>query len=88
MASTRFQDDLPIDGYEDRIGSIVNDLFAQWEGFEDYVQSIDVNRWRYFKEKRDATTNEIRVNANWQGYYKGVTLNNDLRAYFVDRSED
>ena len=88
MASTRFQDDLPIDGYEDRIESIVNDLFAQWEGFEDYVQSIDVNRWRYFKEKRDATTNEIRVNANWQGYYKGVTLNNDLRAYFVDRSED
>lgn len=88
VASTRFQDDLPIDGYEDRIGSIVNDLFAQWEGFEDYVQSIDVNRWRYFKEKRDATTNEIRVNANWQGYYKGVTLNNDLRAYFVDRSED
>lgn len=87
VASTRYQDDIPIEGYKERIGIILNDLFAQWEGFEDYVQLIEENRWRYFKEKRDVATNEIRVNANWQGYYKGVTLNNDLRAYFMDRRD-
>lgn len=82
VASTCYQEELPIDMFEEKISVILEDLFARWDRFETYVQSLDVNKWRYFKEKRDEETNEIRVNANWQGYYKGVTLNNDLQAYF------
>jgi hypothetical protein len=88
VASTYYQNDISIDDFGEKIDAILEDLFTQWDGFETYVQSLDENRRRYFKEKRDEATNEIRVNANWQGYYKGVTLNSDLRAYFVDKREE
>lgn len=65
----------------------MTEILGEWEDFETYVQSVAENKKQYFKEKHDEASDKLRVDANWQGYYKGVTLNNDLYAYFVAKQE-
>lgn len=87
VASLSFQDDFEINAYEEKVDSILTEILGKWENFETYVQSVAENKKRYFKEKHDEASDKLRVDANWQGYYKGVTLNNDLYAYFVAKKE-
>lgn len=83
VASLNFRDEMHADTYETEIESVITGIFNQWKDFENYAQSLEGNKNRYFKETKEEATNEIRVDANWQGYYKGVTLNGDLYQYFV-----
>lgn len=88
VASLRYRADISTDTYDTEIESIITEIFSEWNDFEKYAQSLEVNKNRYFKETKDDTTKEIlRVDANWQGYYKGVTLNGNLYQYFVVRKQ-
>lgn len=54
----------------------------EWPKFEKYVRTIDVNRNYYFKEVYDKATGDKTIETNWAAYYKGRTLNDDLKNYF------
>lgn len=56
-------------------------IIGRWNDFEKYVMKSSENQKYYFKEqsREDATK---QVDANWQGYYKGRTLQADLDAFF------
>ena len=46
------------------------------------VRADDTNKYYYFRELYDPQTGEKTVDANWGAYYKGRTLNRDLKAFF------
>jgi hypothetical protein len=58
----------------------VNSTLEKWLEFEDYA-SKQIDNWIYFKTIRNSDDEKIQVN-NYDGYYKGRTLDRDLDAFF------
>ena len=46
------------------------------------VPVVPSNKYYYFRELYDPQTGEKTVDANWGAYYKGRTLNRDLKVFF------
>ncbi|MFK3989076.1 AIPR family protein [Psychrobacter sp. NPDC064578] len=55
-------------------------ILSKWLGFEKYVVNLDSNK-SYFREIVDQDTQEVRLISNFDGYYKGKTLNSQLEKY-------
>lgn len=66
-----------INSIEEHIMSVID----QWLAFEKYVSEKPENRF-YFRVYEDGETGEITRDYNYDGYYKGRTLNADLLQYF------
>lgn len=83
IAGHRFQPDWDPKEYREHVYDSVSEILSKWDDFEKFVQQKDDNKAYYFKESKDLETGEIRINANWQSYYKGRTLMRDLAEYFA-----
>jgi hypothetical protein len=59
----------------------VDDIIDKWLDFEEYASKKAENS-RYFNMHAKEDTEEIIRVYNYDGYYKGRTLNSDLAAYF------
>lgn len=82
LTAKYYDEDLPVDRYDDEILEKLNVLASQWSGFEQYVRTTDQNKKHYFKEIFDKITGELTIETNWTSYYKGRTLIADLSSYF------
>ena len=82
VVSHRYNDHIFPTNFEESIDHELNSIVSDWEIFETYVRTLEINRQYYFKEKFDSNTGEKTIEANWSSYYKGRTLNNDLKNYF------
>ena len=74
--------------YNKKLEEALKTIFSQWADFEKFVQQLPDNKQYYFIEEKDPQTGEMRINANWQGYYKGRTLLRDLKDFFFANSGD
>jgi len=77
----RMSEDKDIDSVE----NIVNDVLSRWLDFESFAISCLTNS-TYFKIYIDPDTEEKQKELNFSGYYKGRTIDNDLKTYFFDSS--
>lgn len=82
VVSSQFNLDLDLKLYDDFIKQKLEYVISKWNEFEESARNDELNRGRYFKETVDPLTQEKRVDANWQGYYKGRTLLYNLRSFF------
>lgn len=82
VVSHYYKDSLPLDKYNESIEENLKNVIDEWPKFEKYVRTTDLNRNYYFKEVYDKATGEKTIETNWASYYKGRTLNDDLKNYF------
>jgi hypothetical protein len=62
----------------------VEAVLAQWIDFENYARQQNHNYQRnYFRRVTDPSTGKETLETNFDGYYKGRTLNQDLAAFFA-----
>ena len=83
VVSLQYRNDIATNMYDAEIDTILANVLGRWAEFEKYALSLEANKNRYFIMIKDEKTKEVLVDANWQGYYKGMTLNNDLYDFFV-----
>lgn len=82
VISHRYNESLNPSDFEESIDKELTDIISKWEEFEKSVRADDTNKYYYFRELYDPQTGEKTVDANWGAYYKGRTLNRDLKAFF------
>ena len=82
VVSHRYIENLRPSEYDESIDRELTDVISRWGDFEKYVMSDETNRDYYFREVFDQDTGEKTVYVNWTYYYKGRTLNRDLKNYF------
>jgi hypothetical protein len=76
VCASRWTDTAPEDA-----PSLVEDVLAQWIGFELHARDEAPNS-AYFGKFTDPETGEVRQELNHDGYYKGRTVNADVRSFF------
>ena len=75
----KFNDDWEKTEYQINAQSITDQVLNKWKDFENYIiQQID-NSY-YFYEYKDESNN-IRTIYNFDGYYKGYTIDNNLKDF-------
>lgn len=82
VVSHRYNEHINPSEFSESIDRELSEIISRWEDFEKYVRSEDANKYYYFRELYDQQTGEKTIEANWGSYYKGRTLNHDLRTYF------
>lgn len=82
VVSHRYNDTIGPSEFSDSISVELSNVILKWEDFEKYVRADDDNKYYYFHEIFDPNTGERTVEANWSAYYKGRTLNRDLKLFF------
>ncbi len=83
VASKHFDESLAPQQYDEKASEIVSSILARWRGFEQAAMQNEENRTYYFREQAGGTADLKQVDANWQGYYKGRTLQGDLDKFFT-----
>jgi hypothetical protein len=66
---------------------IVNLILSLWLKFEEFAVIKPTNK-TYFRAYVDQDTNEKHRELNYSGYYKGRTLDTDLKDFFIQRPLD
>lgn len=82
VVSQKYSKDLNPADFEGKVMEELNNVISQWPEYEKYIRTDETNKNYYFREVYDQQTGEKTVETNWGGYYKGRTLNRDLRNYF------
>lgn len=80
VVASHFDATIAIADYDHHVSTVVADVLSRWNSFEQSAMKSEENRKYYFKEQGGKDMKQ--VDANWQGYYKGRTLQSDLDAYF------
>lgn len=83
VISNYYNDSFKHEEYEEKSKFIINQVLNKWLEFEDYIinQKHNVS---YFREIINPETQEIRKMLDYDGYYKGRTINNDISTYFKE----
>ena len=72
------------DEYKEKdIGVIVHDVLSNWIKFENSISKEKINN-SYFREVPDLETGKIRQIQNFDGYYKGTTINQQVKNFYLD----
>lgn len=82
VVSHRYNDNLSLIAFDDSVAENLKSVIEEWPSFEKYVRTTTLNKQYYFKEVFDKETGEKTIETNWAAYYKGRTLNDDLKAFF------
>lgn len=72
--SQKFDESWGVRDYDEKINEILEPILKEWNEFEEFAKSKDTQS-KYFNEK----------NANFLNYYKGRTLNRDLKEYWYKK---
>jgi len=65
-------------------GQRVNEILSHWLEFEGAVINMPHNQ-NYFREYTDEKTGLVTRDLNFDNYYKGSTLNQDLHKHFKSK---
>lgn len=82
VVSHRYHEHINPSDFKESIDRELTDIISRWEDFEKSIRLDDTNKKYYFREVYDQATGEKTIEMNWGAYYKGRTLNNDLKRYF------
>ncbi|HRH51498.1 MAG TPA: AIPR family protein [Panacibacter sp.] len=59
---------------------LINQLLKKWLSFEKWIINLPLNK-KYFREEIDEESKEITRYLNFDGYYKGTTINIDIKTF-------
>ena len=82
VVSQKYTENLNPADFEENVMRNLEIVINQWSDFEKFIRNDETNKKYYFREIYDQNTGERTVETNWASYYKGRTLNRDLRQYF------
>lgn len=82
VVSHRYNENINPAKFDESIDQQLKEIVNQWEDFEKFVRNDETNKKFYFREMFDQNTGEKTIDANWGAYYKGRTLNRDLKLFF------
>ena len=82
VVSHRYNEHINPSDFDDSISRELSEIISRWEDFEKSIRSDETNKKYYFREVYDQKTGEKTIETNWGAYYKGRTLNQDLKKYF------
>lgn len=80
VASRAHSKDIPNEGYDQKAKEETDKVLARWLGFESYV-ILQRHNGAYFLKTKDPNTGQEILEVNFDGYYKGSTLNRDLKSF-------
>lgn len=71
-------------GYEslNELDTHLKQIIGKWVEFERYAQERPKNN-SYFRKYKDQDTGVIKQDLNYEGYYKGRTIHEDLKSFFT-----
>lgn len=75
------KEEINVENYNSLIEKYSADILQEWIEFEEYVRDKKSNS-SYFKKYKDPETGQEIVEINFDNYYKGRTINEDLKSYF------
>jgi hypothetical protein len=81
LACRKCTDNMIDEGLEQAAEKAVNEYLEKWPAFEASVSSLPHNS-DYFTPSVDTGSDKVRYDMNWDNYYKGRNLNQDLKNYF------
>ena len=67
-------------------GNLVNEVLSKWLNFESFANSLSSN-YPYFSVYIDPSTEEQHKQLEYAGYYKGKTLDQNLRRFFFPNNK-
>ena len=83
VISNYYNDSFKNEEYEEKAQFIINQVLNKWLEFEDYIINEKHNS-SYFTEIINPETQEIRKMLDYDGYYKGKTINKDISTFFKE----
>lgn len=81
IVSRKFSEDIDIIDYEHSVKEAVNQTLEKWIVFENHVIKKQSNKDYFYKYQEE---NNIKTIYNFDGYYKGKTINKDLEEFDFD----
>lgn len=81
IVSRKFSDDLDITKYECSVKETTGQTLAKWIVFENRVIEKQSNKDYFYKYQEEG---DIKTIYNFDGYYKGKTINKDLEEFNFD----
>ncbi|OFX61503.1 MAG: hypothetical protein A2046_06665 [Bacteroidetes bacterium GWA2_30_7] len=81
VVANKFTDEVLSEKFEEVIESNLKIVLNKWLEFDSFVRSQKHNE-KYFSSYVDKTTGQRFVETNWNGYYKGSSLIEDLNIFF------
>jgi len=79
VIARNYRENLNINDYDLFLDSLIIEILSQWLKFEKYILNKERNS-KYFKNSI-GDTGEGKIEINYDGYYKGSTLEQDLKEY-------
>lgn len=76
-----FNNEINNEDLREKAKEAVNEYLDKWLDYERHIASLGHNE-DYFTENMDEKTGQVTFEVNYDNYYKGRTLNSDLKAYF------
>jgi len=83
VISNYYNDSFINEEYEEKVQFIINQVLNKWLEFEDYIIN-EKHNFSYFREIINPETQEIRKMLDYDGYYKGRTINKDINTFFKE----
>lgn len=84
VAAKHFDQSLDDENFNIEARNVITRIVSMWNQFESYVRTTEQNKQKYFKSSKDSQ-GQLVVDANWSGYYKGITLLADLKHFFNNK---
>ena len=81
VANSKYNEDLDVLDYNQAAESALSEIVEWWDEFETFAINDPENQNYYFTERENGD-GTLQIDANWQGYYKGRTLLNNLNSFF------
>mgnify|MGYP003082598584 FL=1 len=81
IVSRKFSEDLDITEYERSVKEVIEQTLAKWIVFENQVIEKQSNKDYFYKYQEE---DNIKTIYNFDGYYKGKTINKDLEEFNFD----
>lgn len=83
IVANYYNDSFKHEEYEEKSKVITDQVLNKWIEFEDFIIS-EKHNFSYFREIVNPETQEVRKMLDYDGYYKGRTINNDISKFFKD----
>lgn len=81
VACKKLSNEIKNEALKQRAEEAVNECLNKWLVFEKHISALEHNG-DYFVENVDTETGQVTYEVNYDNYYKGRTLNGDLKEYF------
>lgn len=78
IMSRKFNENLDITRYESRAKEDIKEILDKWIAFENQVIEKESNKDYFYEYKEEGN---VKIIYNFDGYYKGKTINKDLKEF-------